>query len=80
HERQPEKLDLNTAANDAIGIGNTNADSGGLQNGHPQPQNPNSGSRPSAFDRLSSSGPISRPFRDIGWDESQIAQELRHRM
>ncbi|MED6221980.1 hypothetical protein PIB30_060025 [Stylosanthes scabra] len=52
HERQPEELDLNTTANDAVGIGNTNMGSGGVQNGQPPPHNPNSGSRPSAFDRL----------------------------
>ncbi|MED6184480.1 hypothetical protein PIB30_047802 [Stylosanthes scabra] len=80
HERQSEELDLNATANEAVGSGNTNTDSGGVQNRQPPPHNPNSGNRPSAFDRIGPGGPTSRPFGGIGSDKSHITQELRHRM
>ncbi|MED6174967.1 hypothetical protein PIB30_074018, partial [Stylosanthes scabra] len=57
-----------------------NPTSGGGQNRQPPPHNPNFGSCPSAFDRIGPSSPTPRPFGGIGSDESQITQELRHRM
>ncbi|MED6203234.1 hypothetical protein PIB30_113554, partial [Stylosanthes scabra] len=49
-------------------------------NGQPPPRNPTPGNRQSAFDRIGPSGPNPRPFCGTGSNESQIAQELRHRM
>ncbi|MED6112733.1 hypothetical protein PIB30_064309 [Stylosanthes scabra] len=80
NQQQQQALDLNTTANEATGSGNVNTDSGGTQNGQPPPRNPTQGNRQSAFDRIGPSGPTQRPFGGTGSDESQIAQELRHRM
>ncbi|MED6147724.1 hypothetical protein PIB30_046473 [Stylosanthes scabra] len=65
---------------EATGSGNINAELGGTQNGQPPPRNPTQGNRQSAFDRIGPSRPNPRPFGGTGSDESQIAQELRHRM
>ncbi|MED6220536.1 hypothetical protein PIB30_045736 [Stylosanthes scabra] len=69
-----------TKSRKATGSGNAKTDSGGIQNGKPPLHNPNHGNRQSAFDRIGPSGPTPRPFGEIGSDESQIAQELRHCM
>ncbi|MED6196499.1 hypothetical protein PIB30_048102 [Stylosanthes scabra] len=75
-----QTLDLNAATNEATGSGNANTDSGGIQNRQPPPHNPSHDNRQSAFDRIGPSVPTPRLFGGIGTDESQIAQELRHRM
>ncbi|MED6219555.1 hypothetical protein PIB30_036805 [Stylosanthes scabra] len=69
-QQQQQTLDLNATANEATRSGNANTDSGGIQNRQPR----------SAFDRIGPGGPTQRPFGGTGLDESQIAQELRHRM
>ncbi|MED6196996.1 hypothetical protein PIB30_052641 [Stylosanthes scabra] len=79
-DQQQQTLDLNTTTNEATGSGNANTDSGGMQNGQPPPRNPIQGNRQSAFDRIGPGGPTQRPFGGTRLDESQIAQELRHRM
>ncbi|MED6200433.1 hypothetical protein PIB30_085064 [Stylosanthes scabra] len=66
--------------NEATGSGNVNADSRGTQNGQLPPRNLTQCNRQSAFDRIGLSGRTPRPFGGTGSDESQIAQELRHRM
>ncbi|MED6123208.1 hypothetical protein PIB30_046957, partial [Stylosanthes scabra] len=80
NQQQQQTLDLNATANEATGSGNINTESGGTQNGQPPPRNPTQGNRQSAFDRIGPSEPNPRPFGGTGSDESQIAQELRHRM
>ncbi|MED6210578.1 hypothetical protein PIB30_065424 [Stylosanthes scabra] len=80
NQQQQQALDLNATANEATGSGNINAESGGAQNGQPPPRNPTQGNRQSAFDRIGPSGPNPRTFGGTSSDESQIAQELRHRM
>ncbi|MED6160380.1 hypothetical protein PIB30_051005 [Stylosanthes scabra] len=80
NQQQQQALDLNATANEATGSGNVNTKSGGTQNGQPPPRNPTQGNRQNAFDRIGPSGPNPRPFGGTGSDESQIAQELRHRM
>ncbi|MED6220420.1 hypothetical protein PIB30_044664 [Stylosanthes scabra] len=80
NQQQQQALDLNATANEATGSGNAHTDSGGTQNGQPPPRNPTQSNRQSAFDRIGPSGSTQRPFGGIGSDESQIAQELRHRM
>ncbi|MED6197402.1 hypothetical protein PIB30_056155 [Stylosanthes scabra] len=80
NQQQQQALDLNATANEATGSGNINAESGGTQNGQLPPRNPTQGNRQSAFDRIGPSGPNPQPFGGTGSDESQIAQELRHRM
>ncbi|MED6188635.1 hypothetical protein PIB30_087761 [Stylosanthes scabra] len=79
-QQQEKTLDLNATANEATGSGNANTDSGGIQNGQSPPRNPVQDNRQSAFDRIGPGGPTQRPFGGTGSDESQIAQELRHRM
>ncbi|MED6212824.1 hypothetical protein PIB30_087212 [Stylosanthes scabra] len=79
-QQQQQTLDLNATANEATGSGNVNTDSRGVQNGQPPPWNPIQGNRQSTFDRIGPDGPTQRPFGGTGSDESQIAQELRHRM
>ncbi|MED6174569.1 hypothetical protein PIB30_070276 [Stylosanthes scabra] len=68
NQQQQQALDLNATANEATGSGN------------PPPRNLTQGNRQSAFDRIGPGGPTQRPFGGTGSDESQIAQELRHRM
>ncbi|MED6210266.1 hypothetical protein PIB30_062609 [Stylosanthes scabra] len=80
NQQQQQALDLNATANEATRSGNINTDSGGIQNGQPPPRNPTQGNRQCAFDRIGQGGPTQRPFGGTGSDESQIAQELRHRM
>ncbi|MED6116590.1 hypothetical protein PIB30_101640, partial [Stylosanthes scabra] len=80
NQQQQQTLDLNATANEATGSGNINTESGGTQNGQPPPRNPTQGNRQSAFDRIGPSEPNPRPFGGTGSDESQISQELRHRM
>ncbi|MED6176630.1 hypothetical protein PIB30_090070 [Stylosanthes scabra] len=79
NQQQQQALDLNATTNEATGSGNVNTDSGGIQNGQPPPRNPIQGNRQSAFDRIGLGGPTQWPFGGTV-DESQIAQELRHRM
>ncbi|MED6127044.1 hypothetical protein PIB30_084338 [Stylosanthes scabra] len=79
-QQQQQTLDLNATANEATGSGNGSTDLGGIQNGQPSPRNPIQSNRQSAFDRIGPGGPTQRPFGGTGSDESQIAQELRHRM
>ncbi|MED6225181.1 hypothetical protein PIB30_091245 [Stylosanthes scabra] len=79
-DQQQQTLDLNAMVNEVTGSGNANTYLRRIQNGQPPPHNPNHGNRQSAFDRIGPSGPTPRPFGGIGSDESQIAEELRHRM
>ncbi|MED6191672.1 hypothetical protein PIB30_002479 [Stylosanthes scabra] len=68
--QQQVDLDLNATAN------------GGTQNGQPNSGGDNSGGRrsTSAFDRLGPGDPGPRPFGGIGSNDTQIVQDLRHRM
>ncbi|MED6217650.1 hypothetical protein PIB30_019600 [Stylosanthes scabra] len=75
-------LDLNTTANGSQESAGRNAESGGTQNSQPNPSghNPEGRRNTSAFDRLGPGHPEPRPFGGIGSDDTQIMQDLRHRM
>ncbi|MED6169313.1 hypothetical protein PIB30_020293 [Stylosanthes scabra] len=75
-------LDLNATANGSQESASRNAETGGTQNGQPNPNDNNPGGRrsTSAFDRLGPGQPEPRLFGGIGSDDTQIMQDLRHRM
>ncbi|MED6215801.1 hypothetical protein PIB30_001418 [Stylosanthes scabra] len=80
--QQQVDLGLNATANASQESVGRNAETGGTQNGQPNSDGDNSGGRrsTSAFDRLGPGNPDPRPFGGIGSDDTQIIQELRHRM
>ncbi|MED6119389.1 hypothetical protein PIB30_011454 [Stylosanthes scabra] len=69
--QQQVDLDLNATANGSTESVGRNAEMGGTQNGQPNT---------STFDRLGPGSPGPNPFGGIGSDDTQIIQELRHRM
>ncbi|MED6145337.1 hypothetical protein PIB30_024238 [Stylosanthes scabra] len=75
-------LDLNATANGSTESTGQNAETGGTQNCQPKSGRDNSGGRwsTSAFDMLGPGSPGPNPFGGIGSDDTQIIQELRHRM
>ncbi|MED6109231.1 hypothetical protein PIB30_031547 [Stylosanthes scabra] len=80
--QQQVDLDLNATANASQESAGRNARTGEAQNSQPNSGGDTSrGQRStSAFDRLSPGDPDPRPFGGIGSDNTQIIQDLRHRM
>ncbi|MED6135759.1 hypothetical protein PIB30_049649 [Stylosanthes scabra] len=80
--QQQVDLDLNATANGSQESAGRNAETGGTQNGQPNPggNNPEGRRSTGAFDRLGPGHPEPRPFGGIGSDDTQIMQDLRHRM
>ncbi|MED6157398.1 hypothetical protein PIB30_022807 [Stylosanthes scabra] len=80
--QQQVELDLNATANGSTESVGRNVETGGTQNGQPKSGGDNSGGRrsTSAFDRLGPGSPGPNLFGGIGSYETQIIQELRHRM
>ncbi|MED6168393.1 hypothetical protein PIB30_011283 [Stylosanthes scabra] len=81
-DQQQVDLDLNATANGSTESADRNVDTGGTQNSQPKSGGDNFGGQrsTSAFDRLGPGNPDPKPFGGIGTDETQIIQELRHRM
>ncbi|MED6167612.1 hypothetical protein PIB30_004423 [Stylosanthes scabra] len=67
-------LDLNAITNGSQESAGRNAETGGTQNGQPNPGSNNPGGQrsTSAFDRLGPGHPEPRPFGGIGSDDTQI--------
>ncbi|MED6118224.1 hypothetical protein PIB30_000851 [Stylosanthes scabra] len=80
--QQQVDIDLNATANGSQESASRNAETGGTQNVQPNSGGNNSGGRrsTSAFDRLGPGNPGPRPFGGISSDDTQIKQDLRHRM
>ncbi|MED6142962.1 hypothetical protein PIB30_002249 [Stylosanthes scabra] len=80
--QQQVGLDLNTTANGSQESAGRNAESGGTQNGQLNQggNNPEGRRNTSTFDRLGPGHPEPRPFGGIGSDDTQIMQDLIHRM
>ncbi|MED6118651.1 hypothetical protein PIB30_004701 [Stylosanthes scabra] len=80
--QQQVDLDLNATANGSQESAGRNAETGGTQNGQPNSGGDNSGGRQStsAFDRIGPGDLGPRPFGRIGSDDTQIIQDLRHRV
>ncbi|MED6167324.1 hypothetical protein PIB30_001747 [Stylosanthes scabra] len=80
--QQQAGLDLNATANASQKSAGRNTETGGTQNGQPNLNDNNTegwGST-SAFDRLGPGQPEPMPFGGIGSDDTQIMQDLSHRM
>ncbi|MED6202345.1 hypothetical protein PIB30_104411 [Stylosanthes scabra] len=80
--QQQVDLDLNATADASQESAGRNAGMGEAQNGQPNSGDDTSGGQrsTSAFDKLGPRKPDPRPFGGIGSDNTQIIQDLRHRM